>query len=201
MLLDGGSPVGTQVLEQPFTLSGSCEPGRALVFSEFPGDYTVAFTPEQALEVSTRGVPQLSGVGVVYFGNVPEDGNFTFHFTDVEAPSSPGPGHIACVDTAALTAQAEAAGATAPQELLIDGAHLRAAWDEPVTGDVIVATFNLTGWTCQDDGEAAATHRRGGMMTLQVDDAREVFPTYSPNTPRKTSWTPPMPTTAAMVLM
>lgn len=178
LFLDGGSPVGTQVLEQPFTLSGSCEPGRALVFSEFPGDYTVAFTPEQALEVSTRGVPQLSGVGVVYFGDVPEDGNFTFRFTDVEAPASPRHGHIACVDTAGFTAQAEAAGATAPQELRIDGGRIRAAWDHPVTGDVIVATFNLTGWACEVDGEAAAIHRRGGMMALQADDAREVSCRY-----------------------
>lgn len=56
---------------------------------------------------------------------------------------------------------------------------VRASFRQPVTGQVVVATTAVPGWSCSADGEDVAVTPRQGLLAIQVNEKRSVECSYS----------------------
>lgn len=155
-------------------------------------DVTARCTPGSILQVRTgseqrppRGsitwqdrTVALGTPEVLTLGPVPAGGRVAF---TVLADSGGRPdvrfGDVGCLDPAALdrvVAGSRAQGATvrfAPSQVAV-------SWPAPQTGDAVVLTTALPGWSCRTDAGPATVTARAGMLTVPVQGATRLTCTY-----------------------
>lgn len=85
---------------------------------------------------------------------------------------------IACLDAALATAQI--ANAPAPDELSITPGRVRARFDAPQSGRMVVASPAIDGWTCRVDGDKRSINPLSGLLAVDVLDAHSLDCTYRP---------------------
>ncbi|WP_194793327.1 YfhO family protein [Raineyella fluvialis] len=86
---------------------------------------------------------------------LPATGAFDLAYVaDNRAPQPLALDRFACFDAARAAGFVDAAQRDSPG-LLVHGRHLEATWPHPVSGDVIVSTTAVDGWSCDVDGQPA----------------------------------------------
>ena len=162
-------------------VAGRCEVGGKLVIHGLPLKGTVRSQLRGATgKMTMYGLPKAEVVAAPRTLPLGSDGTFDLVFT---ADGKQGPqdftlDSFACYDAVAAADQIEAASAN-PPDITLDGRDVRASWSQPVTGDVIISTTAVEGWSCRVDGRPADLRPRQGLLALPVEGAGEVSCRYT----------------------
>lgn len=161
-------------------VAGRCEVGGKLVIHSLPLKGTVRSMESGAKgQMTMAGLPRPEVVSAPRTLPLADDGTFDLRFTaDEEGPQEFTLDAFSCYDAVGAAEQIEAAQQN-PAAITVDGRRVEARWEQPVTGDVIISTTAVDGWSCRVDGEAADIRPRQGLLAVPVTEAGEVSCTYT----------------------
>ena len=152
-------------------VTARCEAGSVLQV------LTHAYDPRVRGSITWQGrtypwdnVPEVHTLGVV-----PPGGRIVFTIRGDRLHV--GPGDVSCLDPAALdrmvtTSRGQDAAVRFGKE------RVAITWPTPQTGDAVILTTALPGWTCRTDAGPVTPTARAGMLTVPVQDATKVTCRY-----------------------
>ena len=161
-------------------VAGQCQVGGKVLIHQLPFKGSVASRKTGATgRMTLRGLPRAEVVEAPRTLPLAADGTFDLEFTaDKSGPQTFTVDSFSCFDARGASTQIVAAQQQAPA-ITVDGRDLQARWDKPVTGDVIVSTTAVDGWSCTVDGRPTDLRPRQGLLAVPVAGATEVACRYS----------------------
>lgn len=161
-------------------LTGSCPAGGVLQADLRPVGGAVTLRPAGATSGGRRVDPPAPAERAAPVTvPLPASGAVDLDYVvDDRAPQTLALGQFACFDAARAAGLVDRAQRDAPG-LVVRGRHLEATWSRPVSGDVIVSTTAVDGWSCDVDGTPARIVPREGLLSLPVRGATRVSCRYS----------------------
>lgn len=160
------------------TLLARCPVG-SLVQLDLPSAPASAVRPGPGPNGSRSGplaavpdaVPGQSSPGVMTWGWAPANGKLQIQVHQADELVL-NPDAVGCLDPAALRRILQRQ--REPDHLVVRGGLVRAGFQAPASGDLVVSSLERPGWWCSADGSPAPTVQRGGLLVVPVEGAHEV---------------------------
>ncbi len=160
-------------------LAGGCPAGGLLQADLRPLRGAVILTPTAGDGPSQRrAAPAAQDVVAPLTLPVSADGHFDLTYAADDGAQQLDLDRFACYDAVRAGRLVATARGTAPR-LTVRGRDLAAGWDRPVTGDVIVSTTAVDGWSCTADGHPARIVPRSGLLAVPVAGATRLTCRYT----------------------